>query len=71
MEQNSNNVVGNTMKLTEADVELFSKVFQLALHYNDTRLHDEKLGKQIRELRDRHNEASNQQIGRASCRERV
>jgi len=60
MEQNSNNVVGNTMKLAESDVELFNKVFQLALHYNDTRLHDEKLGKQIRELRDRHNESSNQ-----------
>jgi len=59
MEQNDKPSVGNTMKLTELDVELFRKIFQLALQYTDTKLHDKSLGKQIRELRDRHNEASN------------
>lgn len=49
------------MKLSEVDVRLYNKVFQLALQYTDKTLHDEHLGQQIRKLRDRHKEASNQE----------
>jgi len=47
------------MKLSEHEVELLGKIFQLALRYVDKKLpHEQLLGQQIRALRDRHNEAS-------------
>ena len=49
------------MKLSEQDVVLLSKIYQLAIQYADKKLHDDKLIKQIKELRDRYNEASMQE----------
>ena len=46
------------MKLSEQDVVLLSKIYQLAIQYVENTIHDDKLVKQIRELRDRYNEAS-------------
>ena len=49
------------MKLSEQDVALLSKIYQLAIQYAENKLHDEKLADQIRELRDRYNEAAMQE----------
>jgi hypothetical protein len=49
------------MKLSEQDVTLLSKIYQLAIQYADKKLHDDTLANQIRALRDRYNEASMQE----------
>ena len=46
------------MKLSEEDVTLLSKIYQLAILHADKKLHDDKLANQIRALRDRYNEAA-------------
>ena len=49
------------MKLSEEDVTLLSKIYQLAIQYADKQLHDDTLVNQIRALRDRYNEAAIQE----------
>ena len=49
------------MKLSEEDVTLLSKIYQLAILHADEKLHDDRLANQIRALRDRYNEASMQE----------
>ena len=46
------------MKLSEEDVVLLSKIYQLAILHADEKLHDDRLANQIRALRDRYNEAA-------------
>ena len=46
------------MKLSEEDVVLLRKIYQLAIQYADVKLHDDTLANQIRALRDRYNEAA-------------
>ena len=60
----------NTMKLSDQDVELQGKIFQLALRYVDHKIHDEYLGQQIRKLRDRFNKFSHQERSRFDLREK-
>ncbi len=49
------------MKLSEQDVTLLSKIYQLAILHADEKLHDDRLANQIRALRDRYNEAAIQE----------
>ena len=49
------------MKLSEQDVVLLSKIYQLAILHADKKLHDDTLANQIRALRDRYNEATMQE----------
>ena len=49
------------MKLSEEDVILLRKIYQLAILYSDKTLHDDVLANRIRALRDRYNEAAMQE----------
>ena len=60
----------NTMKLSDQDVELQGKIFQLALRYVDHKIHDEYLGQKIRKFRDRFNKVSHQERSRFDLREK-